>query len=98
MQSAQKDELSPLTGSSPPTIGEQLLGYGDDAGGRIADEAVRCCGGKPTTAWCSGDFGDIRSVRIFLGALADRENNPELGLGYIDKALNEDPSVGPPKS
>jgi tetratricopeptide (TPR) repeat protein len=33
-----------------------------------------------------------RSVRIFLGALADREDNPVLGLAYIDKVLNEDTS------
>jgi tetratricopeptide (TPR) repeat protein len=31
-----------------------------------------------------------RSVRIFLGALADRENNPTRGLVYIDKALGDD--------
>jgi tetratricopeptide (TPR) repeat protein len=33
-----------------------------------------------------------RSVRVFLGALADREGDPVRGLGYIDKALNHDGS------
>jgi hypothetical protein len=33
-----------------------------------------------------------RSVRIFLGALADRESDPVRGLGYIDKALSDDAS------
>jgi hypothetical protein len=33
-----------------------------------------------------------RSVRIFLGALAGREHDPEGGLDYIDKVLRDDAS------
>jgi tetratricopeptide (TPR) repeat protein len=32
------------------------------------------------------------SVQIFLAALADRENTPDVGLAYIDKALEQDQS------
>jgi hypothetical protein len=68
-------------------------GYPQAAAGKLAELEKRLITEEPMLRRRAEDLKrHTRSVRIFLGALAERENNPELGLGYIDKALNEDQS------
>jgi tetratricopeptide (TPR) repeat protein len=68
-------------------------GYPHAAEGKLAELEKRLLTDEPMLRKRADDLKrHTRSVRIFLGALADRENKPELGLAYIDKALNDDGS------
>ena len=68
-------------------------GYPHAAAAKLTELEERLLKDEPMLRKRADDLKrHTRSVRIFLGALADRENNPELGLAYIDRALNEDAS------
>lgn len=68
-------------------------GYPHAAAGKLAELENRLLTDEPMLRRRADDLKlHTRSVRIFLGALADRENKPDLGLEHIDKALNDDGS------
>jgi len=68
-------------------------GYPQAAAAKLGELENRLLKDEPMLRKRADDLKrHTRSVRIFLGALAERENNPGLGLKYIDKALNDDPA------
>jgi tetratricopeptide (TPR) repeat protein len=68
-------------------------GYPHAAAGKLAELENRLATDEPMLRKRADDLRlHTRSVRIFLAALADRENKPDLGLQHIDKVLNEDGS------
>jgi tetratricopeptide (TPR) repeat protein len=68
-------------------------GYPQAAAGKLAELEKRLLTDEPMLRKRADDLKlHTRSVRIFLGALADREDKPDLGLEHIDKALNDDGS------
>src|SRR5262245_17653689 len=68
-------------------------GYPQAAVGKLAELENRLVTDEPMLRKRADDLKlHTRSVRIFLAALADREDKPDLGLEYIDKVLDEDGS------
>jgi tetratricopeptide (TPR) repeat protein len=63
-------------------------GYPDAAAGKLAQLEKRLLNDEPMLRKRADDLRKhTASVRIFLAALADRNNNPKLGLDYIEKAI-----------
>lgn len=68
-------------------------GYPQAAAGKLSELEKRLLTEEPMLRRRADDLKrHTASVRIFLAALADRERTPDVGLAYIDKALEEDQS------
>jgi hypothetical protein len=68
-------------------------GYPQTAAAKLAELEKRLLNDESMLRKRADDLKrHTRSVRIFLGALADREGKPERGLEHIDKALNDEAS------
>src|SRR5262249_38095114 len=68
-------------------------GYPQAAAAKLGELENRLVTDEPMLRKRADDLKlHTRSVRIFLAALADRENRPDLGLAHIDKVLDEDGS------
>jgi tetratricopeptide (TPR) repeat protein len=68
-------------------------GYPQAAAGKLAELEKRLVTDEPLLRRRADDLKKhTASVRVFLAALADRDNQPDLGLRYIDKSLEQDQS------
>jgi tetratricopeptide (TPR) repeat protein len=68
-------------------------GYPEAAAGKLSELEKRLITDEPMLRRRADDLKrHTASVRIFLAALADREGKTDLGLDYIDKALEHDQS------
>jgi tetratricopeptide (TPR) repeat protein len=68
-------------------------GYPQAAAGKLGELETRLLTDEPMLRKRADDLRKhTASVRVFLAALADREGKTDLGLSYIDKALEHDQS------